>query len=33
MRALAAIPAVCAAEPGLVTPFDLPLLPGTHTMR
>jgi 4-hydroxy-tetrahydrodipicolinate reductase len=33
VRALAAIPAVCAAEPGLVTPFDLPLLPGTHSMR
>jgi len=33
MRALNAIPAVCAAPPGIVTPFDLPLLPGTHTMR
>ena len=33
MRALNAIPAVCAADPGLVTPFDLPLIAGRHTMR
>jgi 4-hydroxy-tetrahydrodipicolinate reductase len=33
MRALNAIPSVCAARPGLLTPFDLPLLPGRHTMR
>lgn len=33
MRALNAIPAVCAAPPGLLSPFDLPLLPGRHTMR
>jgi 4-hydroxy-tetrahydrodipicolinate reductase len=33
MRALNAIPAVCAAPPGLLTPFDLPLIPGRHNMR
>jgi 2,4-diaminopentanoate dehydrogenase len=33
MRALNAIPAVCAAPPGLLTPFDLPLIAGRHTMR
>jgi len=33
MRAIQAIPAVCAAEPGLLTPFDLPLLPGRNNMR
>lgn len=33
MRALNAIPAVCAAAPGLLDPFDLPLIPGRHTMR
>lgn len=33
MRALNAIPAVCAAPPGLLDPFDLPLIPGRHTMR
>jgi 4-hydroxy-tetrahydrodipicolinate reductase len=33
MRALNAIPAVCAAPPGLITPFDLPLIAGRHTMR
>jgi len=33
MRALNAIPAVCAAPPGLLDPFDLPLIPGHHTMR
>lgn len=33
MRAVNAIPAVCAAAPGLLTPFDLPLIPGRHNMR
>jgi hypothetical protein len=33
MRALNAIPAVCAAPPGVLDPFDLPLIPGRHTMR
>jgi 4-hydroxy-tetrahydrodipicolinate reductase len=33
MRALNAIPAVCAAPPGLLDPFALPLIPGRHTMR
>jgi 4-hydroxy-tetrahydrodipicolinate reductase len=33
MRAVNAIPAVCAAPPGLLTPFDLPLIPGRHNMR
>jgi 4-hydroxy-tetrahydrodipicolinate reductase len=33
MRAIQAIPAVCAAPPGLLTPFDLPLIPGRHNMR
>jgi hypothetical protein len=33
MRAINAIPAVCAAKPGLLTPFDLPLIPGRHNMR
>lgn len=33
MRALNAIPAVCAAPPGLLGPLDLPLIPGRHTMR
>jgi len=33
MRALNAIPAVCAAEPGLLTPFDLPLVTGRGLMR
>jgi len=33
MRALNAIPAVCAAPPGLLDPFDLPLIPGRHLMR
>jgi 4-hydroxy-tetrahydrodipicolinate reductase len=33
MRAIQAIPAVCAAPPGLLTPFDLPLIAGRHNMR
>ena len=33
MRLLHAIPAVRAAPPGLLTPFDLPLLTGTGAMR
>lgn len=33
MRLLNAIPAVCAAEPGLLTPFDLPLVTGRGLMR
>jgi 4-hydroxy-tetrahydrodipicolinate reductase len=33
MRAIQAIPAVCAAPPGLLSPFDLPLIPGRHNMR
>jgi 4-hydroxy-tetrahydrodipicolinate reductase len=33
MRAINAIPAVKAAPPGLLTPFDLPLIPGRHNMR
>ncbi len=33
MRALNAIPAVVAAKPGVLTPFDLPLVPGHGTMR
>jgi len=33
MRALNAIPAVCAAPPGLLSPFDLPLIAGRHTMH
>ena len=33
MRAINAIPAACAAKPGLLTPFDLPLIPGRHNMR
>lgn len=33
MRALLAIPAVCAAEPGLISALDLPLIPGRHNMR
>ena len=31
MRAVNAIPAVCAAPPGLLSPLDLPLIPGTTT--
>lgn len=33
MRAVNAIPAVCAAKPGLLSPLDLPLIPGHGTMR
>ena len=33
MRIVNAIPAVCAAPPGLLSPLDLPLVTGTHLMR
>ena len=33
MRAVNAIPAVIAARPGLLSPLDLPLVPGVGTMR
>ena len=33
MRLLNAIPAVCAAPPGLLTPFDLPLVTGHRGKR
>ncbi len=33
MRAVNAIPAVVAAKPGLLTPFDLPLIPGFGALR
>jgi 4-hydroxy-tetrahydrodipicolinate reductase len=33
MRAVNAIPAVCAAKPGLLSPLDLPLIPGFHNMH
>jgi 4-hydroxy-tetrahydrodipicolinate reductase len=33
MRALLAIPAVCAAKPGLISALDLPLIPGRHNLR
>ena len=33
MRVLNAVPAVCAADPGLLTPFDLPLVTGRGLMR
>jgi len=33
MRLLNAIPAVCAAPPGLLTPFDLPLVTGHRGRR
>lgn len=33
MRAVQAIPAVCAAPPGLLSALDLPLIPGFHNMR
>ncbi len=33
MRMLNAIPAVCAAEPGLLSTLDLPLVTGRHLMR
>ncbi len=32
MRVLNAIPAVCEAEPGLLSPLDLPLVTGRHLM-
>ena len=33
MRAVHAIPAVCAAPPGLLSALDLPLIPGRGGMR
>jgi hypothetical protein len=33
MRAVNAIPAVCAAKPGLLSPLDLPLIPGHGNMH
>lgn len=33
MRAVNAIPAVCAASPGMLSPLDLPLVAGRGTMR
>jgi 4-hydroxy-tetrahydrodipicolinate reductase len=33
MRAIHAIPAVCAASPGLLSALDLPLIPGKGNMR
>lgn len=33
MRAIHAIPAVCAARPGLLSALDLPLIPGRGNMR
>ena len=33
MRAIQAIPAVCAAPPGLLSALDLPLIPGRGNMR
>src|SRR5262249_20878555 len=33
MRAVSAIPAVCAARPGLLSPLDLPLIPGHGNMH
>lgn len=33
MRILNAVPAVCAAEPGLLTPLDLPLITGRGLLR
>ena len=33
MRLVNAIPAVCAASPGLVSSLDLPLVPGRHLMH
>jgi 4-hydroxy-tetrahydrodipicolinate reductase len=32
MRLLNAIPAVCAAAPGLVSALDLPMVPGRHLL-
>jgi 4-hydroxy-tetrahydrodipicolinate reductase len=33
MRALNAIPVVTAAEPGMLSPLDLPLITGRNTVR
>jgi hypothetical protein len=33
MRAIQAIPAVCAAPPGLISALDLPLIPGVGNLR
>jgi len=33
MRCLNAVPAVCEAAPGLLSPLDLPLIAGRHLMR
>ena len=33
MRAIQAIPAVCAARPGMLSALDLPLIPGHHNMH
>jgi 4-hydroxy-tetrahydrodipicolinate reductase len=33
MRAINAIPAVCAAPPGMLSALDLPLIPGRHNLR
>jgi 4-hydroxy-tetrahydrodipicolinate reductase len=33
MRAIQAIPAVCAARPGVLSALDLPLIPGHHNMH
>ena len=33
MRAVNAIPAVCAAPPGMLSALDLPLIPGRHNLR
>ena len=33
MRIVNAIPAVCAAAPGLITTLDLPLAPGRRLLR
>jgi 4-hydroxy-tetrahydrodipicolinate reductase len=33
MRAIHAIPAVCAAPPGMLSALDLPLIPGRHSMH
>ena len=33
MRAVNAIPVVCAAQPGMYSPLDLPLITGRDTIR
>ncbi len=33
MRVVNAIPVVCAAEPGMYSPLDLPLITGRDTIR